>query len=191
MSILSEIRKECTNSMNVLKFKLKGIDVPSSARMYGDIRLSLPRNASVSFGENVTIVSNWKYNGAGAGNAATHLYVKDKGKLTIGNNSGISNSVICATTSVTIGANVNIGTGCAIYDSDFHSVCYEQRINNTGVKSAPIVIQDGVWIGASSMILKGVTIGERSVVAAGSIVTKNIPSDELWGGVPAAFIKKL
>lgn len=58
-------------------------------------------------------------------------------------------------------------------------------------KTAPIVIGDYVFIGARCMILKGVTIGDRSIVAAGSVVTKSIPADELWGGVPAKFIKKL
>ena len=59
------------------------------------------------------------------------------------------------------------------------------------VKSAPIIIGDYVFIGARCVICKGIEIGERSIIAAGSIVTKNIPAGEIWGGSPAKFIKKI
>jgi len=59
------------------------------------------------------------------------------------------------------------------------------------VKSAPIVIEDGAFVGGSSLIMKGVTIGRHSIVAAGSVVTKDIPPNEIWGGNPAKFIRKL
>jgi acetyltransferase-like isoleucine patch superfamily enzyme len=55
----------------------------------------------------------------------------------------------------------------------------------------PVVIRDGAFIGAHTIVLKGVTIGERSVVGAGSVVTKDIPDGEIWAGNPARFIRKL
>ena len=57
------------------------------------------------------------------------------------------------------------------------------------VKSAPITIEDDVWIGAHSIILKGVTIGRGSVVAAGAVVTKSFPPYSIIGGVPAKLLK--
>ena len=57
--------------------------------------------------------------------------------------------------------------------------------------TAPICIGEDVFIGANSTILKGVTIGDRSIVASGSVVTKSIPSDQLWGGNPAKKIRDL
>lgn len=79
-----------------------------------------------------------------------------------------------------------------IYDNDFHSISYTERINgDKNIKAAPVIIQDGAFIGAHSIILKGVTIGARSVVGAGSVVAKSIPSDEVWAGNPAKFIRKL
>lgn len=58
-------------------------------------------------------------------------------------------------------------------------------------KCKPVVIGDDCFIGAGTMILKGVTIGARSVIGAGAVVTKSIPSDEVWAGNPAKLIKKL
>lgn len=86
-----------------------------------------------------------------------------------------------------------IGAGCLITDSDHHSIDWKVRclLGDTDKKTAPIVIEDYVFIGARSIILKGVTIGEKSIVAAGSVVVKNIPSGEMWGGNPAKFIKKI
>ncbi len=60
----------------------------------------------------------------------------------------------------------------------------------TDKESKQVVVHDGCWIGAGSIILQGVSIGHKAVVAAGSVVTKNIPPLEVWGGVPARFIKK-
>ena len=59
-----------------------------------------------------------------------------------------------------------------------------------GTKTSPIVIEDDVFIGANSIICKGVHIGARSIIAAGSVVVKDIPRDEVWGGNPARFIRK-
>lgn len=64
-------------------------------------------------------------------------------------------------------------------------------MHDNSIKTEPIVIKDGVWIGAHSIILKGVIIGERSVIAADSVVMKSIPNDELWGWNLAEFIKRI
>lgn len=136
----------------------------------------------ISFGKNVRINSSLRSNPIG-GSTRTILFAKPEGVITIGDNVGISNSCIFASQKVTIGNNVLIGGDCKIYDTDFHSVYYNYRMEkpDTHVKSAPISIGDGVFIGAHSIILKGVTIGERSVIAAGSIVTNDIPPNQLWG----------
>ena len=87
-----------------------------------------------------------------------------------------------------------IGADCKIYDNDFHPVRYNDRIldPDSNIQSAPIEIQDGAWIGAHSIILKGTVIGKRAVIGAGSVVAgKIIGDDEIWAGNPARFIKKI
>ena len=121
------------------------------------------------------------------------LFARGGGTLSIGDNVGISNSTICCANKITICDNVNVGGGCKIFDTDFHSVPYAQRkaTPDSTIKTKPVWIGEGAWLGGYVTVLKGVTIGERSVIGAGSVVTKDIPPDEVWAGNPARFIKKI
>lgn len=84
-----------------------------------------------------------------------------------------------------------IGGGTCIYDTDFHPLSPEDRLadKNENTVNSPVVIESNVFIGANSTILKGVTIGKNSIIGACSVVTKNIPPNEIWAGNPAKFIK--
>ena len=113
--------------------------------------------------------------------------------LIIGDNVGISGSTICASKSVKIGNNVLIGSGCLITDTDAHPINWRDRRSGelSTILRAPVVIGDDVFIGARSIILKGVTIGSRSVIGAGSVVCKDVPADCIVAGNPAKVIKEL
>lgn len=122
--------------------------------------------------------------------------------IEIGDRVGISSTCIWAKEKIKIGNDVNIGGDCIIIDNDAHPINYLQRksayVKEVGrdvffskIVSSPIEIGDDVWIGARCQILKGVKIGARSIIAAGSIVTKDIPADVIAGGNPCKIIKKL
>lgn len=119
--------------------------------------------------------------------------------IDIGNNVGISSTCIWAKGNITIGNNVNIGGDCLIMDNDAHSHNYIERrkghppLNGKCkiVPTSPIIIDDDVWIGARCIILKGVHIGAHSIIAAGSVVVKDIPADVIAGGNPCKVIKSL
>lgn len=117
------------------------------------------------------------------------------GVLEIGDNSGISNTAITVAEKVTIGNNVLIGSGCKIYDYDFHPIEPEYRYGISAdfhrSRRKPIVIKDGAFIGGHSIILKGSVIGKDSIIGAGSVVSGNIPDGEIWAGNPAQFIRKI
>lgn len=105
----------------------------------------------------------------------------------------MSSVVLWAHESITIGNHVKIGGNCILIDTDSHNMDYLVRrgqYTDWGV-SKPIVIEDDVFIGVNCIILKGVTIGARSIIAAGSVVTKSIPADCVAGGNPAKVIKSL
>lgn len=146
----------------------------------------------ISLGNNLRINSSLRSNPIG-GDSKTILRTIEDGEIIIGDNSGISNSTIVSAKRITIGNNVLIGGSCFIYDTDFHSLDYSDRIKNNDINfnKKGIYIEDGAFIGAHSIILKGVVIGEKSVVAAGSVVSKNIPPNEVWGGNPIKFIKNI
>ncbi|MBD1395400.1 acyltransferase [Mucilaginibacter glaciei] len=115
-------------------------------------------------------------------------------EMTIGENVGITSVTLFCKQKITIGNNVKIGINTVIYDTDFHSLdaayrnSYPERLD--GVRAKPVVIMDGAFIGGHSTILKGVTIGRNSIVAAGSVVFNDIPDEQIWGGNPASFIKE-
>lgn len=114
-------------------------------------------------------------------------------KIVIGDNVGISGSTICAVKSVIIGDNVLIGSGCLITDTDAHPIDFKERRRGNDEKKAidPVIIGDDVFIGARSIILKGVTIGNRAIIGAGSVVARDVPADCIVAGNPAKVIKKM
>lgn len=115
------------------------------------------------------------------------LSVGKHGYLRIGNNTRINGATISVQEEVLIGINCQIAPHVIIMDADFHGI--KDRLSD-GSKSR-ITIKDNAWIATRAMILKGVTIGEGAVVAAGAVVTKNVPDYTLVGGVPATEIKKI
>ncbi|MFV0576840.1 MAG: sugar O-acetyltransferase [Vibrio sp.] len=99
------------------------------------------------------------------------------------------NVTILDNSTVTIGDHVLIGPNVQFYTAS-HSMDFESR-RRWETFSKPIVVEDDVWIGGNSVILQGVTIGARSVIAANSVVNKDVPPDSLYGGTPAKLIRKI
>ena len=155
-------------------------------------RIFLRNEGKLAIGKVVRINSKMSANPIG-GDTKTIIRTKPNSILKICDGAGISNSAIICHNNIHIGENVYIGGGCRIYDTDFHSLNYGNRILDDGrdVKTAPINIEKGVFIGAGCIILKGVTIGEKSIIGAGSVVTKSIPPHQIWGGNPARFLRQL
>lgn len=143
-------------------------------------------------GRKLVINSSHRSNPVG-GRDRTSIHIAPGAKMVVGDNVGISNSLFYAWESITLEDNVMIGGGCQVYDTDFHSIGYADRVlkGDNAVRSSPVLIREGAFVGANVLILKGVTVGRRSVIAAGSVVVKDIPDGEIWGGNPAKFIKKV
>lgn len=114
-------------------------------------------------------------------------------RIVLGDNVGISGSTISAREEIIIGDNVLIGSGCLITDSDSHPIHWIDRENNNvgAVKSSPIKIGDNVFIGARTIVLKGVTIGSGSVIGAGSVVTRDVPERVIAAGNPCEVIRSI
>lgn len=121
--------------------------------------------------------------------------VSEGAELIIGNRVSLNyQNMISVARSVRIGDDTMVAGNVQIYDNISHPLSPARRLRHepfTLEESAPVVIGSNVWIGTGSLIMRGVTIGDHSVVAAGSIVTRNVPSYTLVGGNPAAVIKAI
>ena len=143
---------------------------------------------------------------------SSFIFEKNSGKISIGNSCFISGAVnLISIDEITIRDHVTIAWGVTIYDHNAHSTDYIERrhdherlmldLNNkkssiaskdwSSVKSAPIIIEKDVWIGFGVSIMKGVRIGEGAILAANSVVIKDVPAWSVVGGNPATVIKKL
>ncbi len=107
--------------------------------------------------------------------------------LKIGRSTFTSNIKILAHDDITIGDNCIFGWECQIFSGDGHPIYQEESIIN---KDVPVVIEDNVWVGSRALILKGVRVGKGSIVAAGAVVTKNVPPNCIVAGNPAKVVKE-
>lgn len=191
MYVISKIILSCEKTINRIIFKRRHVNLKGACSIYGILKI-YNSGGKINIGSNCIFRSGTRTNPLG-GASKLILAVGKDGCIQIGNHVGISNSCLRINTELIIEDDVNIGGDCKIYDSDMHSVEYTHRMESPDkhIKMAPICIKKGAWIGAHSIILKGVTIGERSVIGAASVVTKNVPNDEIWAGNPARFIKKI
>lgn len=160
----------------------------------GRIISRMSRRGALSFGDNCHLNSRLKENLVGGTNPVI-LDCQGEGRIQFGNDSGCSFAAISSRKRIVIGDNVKIGGNVRIFDHDYHSLNYldrrDRRHDEQNCQSRPITIGNDVFIGTNAIILKGVTIGDRSVIGAAAVVSGNIPPDEIWAGNPARFIKKL
>jgi len=136
--------------------------------------------------------------------AGCSFSVGENGQCTIGDFTLLNGALIMAEDKIDIGSHCLVSWNVGIADSDFHPLEPAQRLidaqalapffkdrpQRPKLRTAPVIISDNVWIGMNATILKGVTIGENSVVAAGSVVTKSVPANVVVAGNPAIIVKQ-
>ena len=115
------------------------------------------------------------------------LGASETGRLVIGSHCFVNQGVtVWAERHVVIGDHVLLGDQAAVYDTDFHEV-----EPGGGVRVAPVVLEDDVWLGRLATVTPGVTVGRGAVVAAGAVVTRDVPPFTLVAGVPAKVVREL
>jgi acetyltransferase-like isoleucine patch superfamily enzyme len=189
---------EIKNKINTLKYayylKLRypNLIMGKNNLIFGKLLLSIHRQSEVRLGDNIIFRSATKYNFVGI-NKPVSIAVNKNAELSIGDNCGFSGTSIYVSQKLVIGKYCNFGGNTAIWDTDFHPLEFQsRRIHDVSkISTFPVVIGNDVFVGANSIILKGVTIGDRAIIGAGSVVVKDIPTDEIWAGNPAKFIRKI
>lgn len=189
---VKRVRNRLSSYWNLFRFRMYGVEYGKHCIVHGKLYINLFPTAKLKIGDNLYFSSGWGINALCA-NRRGMIYATENATITIGNNVGMSSTVLWAHKSITIGDHVKIGGNCILIDTDSHNKDYMIRrgqYTDWGV-AEPIVIEDDVFIGMNCIILKGVTIGARSIIAAGSVVTKNIPADCIAAGNPAKVIRFL
>ena len=145
--------------------------------IYRSVRMDTPPYRKFSLGNYSVIESFTCIN-----NAVGDVIIGDYTRI------GLHNTIIGP---VDIGNNVNLAQGITVTALNHNFSDTNKRIDEQGVSTNPVTIEDDVWVGANAVILPGVTIGCHCVVAAGAVVTKNVPPHSLVAGVPAKVIKHI
>lgn len=167
-----------------LSLQVQGCSPGNGFKTSGPCYFKARRAGSIRIGQGVSLLAGHRSNRVGLINPVL-LETLGDGEIEIGNGSGGSAVVISSRSKVTIGKHVKLGGNVRIFDHDFHSLEADIRKSSNdwkNVKTRPVQVGDDVFVGTNAMILKGVTIGDRAIIAAGSVVTKDIPADEIWGG---------
>jgi len=147
------------------------------SKIHASVRMDTPPYRRFSLGQYSVVES-----GACINNAVGDVIIGDHTRI------GLHNTVIGP---VTIGNHVNLAQGITVTALNHNFENVELRIDEQGVSTNPVTIADDVWIGANAVVLPGVSIGSHSVVAAGAVVTKDVPAHSLVAGVPAKIIRRL
>ena len=148
-----------------------------SAKIYHSVRMDTPPYRTFSIGKNSVVESFSCIN-----NAVGDVVIGDFSRI------GIHSTVIGP---VTIGSHVNLAQGITVTALNHNFSSKDKFIDEQGVATSPIVIEDDVWIGANAVILPGVRIGRHSVIAAGAVVNRDVPPYSLAVGVPAQVKRKI
>lgn len=190
--IFQVLKKQIYTPYAKIIFTLNGVSFGRKLKVRGFLNVSVTRRGSVLIGNNLSINSGNNHNIIGR-QQRTIFWVE--GKLMIGNNTGMSSTAIICNHEIDIGNYVTIGGNTVIYDTDFHSLNSALRKNKLkdkmSAKCGKVTIKDNAFIGAHTTILKGVTIGENTIIGSCSLVSKDIPDNEIWGGNPIKFIKSI
>tara|TARA_R110002020_G_scaffold415079_2_gene624506 strand:+ start:897 stop:1478 length:582 start_codon:yes stop_codon:yes gene_type:complete len=175
-------------------FSIKKVSYGQDMRVCNSIYFKLGKNIIVSIGNNFGFSSGAGYNPLSR-NIKGSIELENGARLKIGDNVGISSSCLWVFEYIEIHDRVKIGADCILLDSDAHSLHFMDRraaiSDRPNAKKRGIIVEEDVLIGMRSIVLKGVRIGARSIIGSGSVVTKDIPSDEIWAGNPAIFIRKI
>lgn len=171
--------------------RLKGIELGKGVKFYGKTHLRRSPGTRIEIGDHCSFRSAFTSNLVGINRPCLICTWFDEAVIEIGDHVGMSGTVIGAKQHIKIGNHVMCGGNAFITDFDWHPTDPNLRHRSDLAPSAPTIIEDNVWIGMNAVIMKGVTIGQNSVIGANSVVVRDIPPNVIAAGNPAKVIKPL
>lgn len=180
-----------TRSVTELDAQWRGITIGKGCRFYGRPILRRFPGSSIVIGAGSEFRSSQTSNLMGIDRPCYVGTNRPGARIQIADSCGFSATVICADVEIVLGSNVWCGVNTLITDTDGHPVDAQKRLAGERGGAIPIRIEDNAWLGMNVVVLKGVTIGRNSVVAANSVVTNSIPANVIAAGYPARAVKEL
>lgn len=170
--------------LSQIKFRLYGVRVGRRPYARGVVLLN---KGTIEIGERCVLVSR-PNRSSELVNLRTYF---PRAVIRIGDRARLAGATIHCNCAVSIGPQSRLGPGVILCDNDSHRVARSISDRAKEPAEAPIVLEENVWLGMRCIVLKGVTIGQNTIVAAGSVVTRSLPPNVLAGGVPAKVIRSL
>lgn len=171
---------------------INGVVIGKRVKLYGLPTISLHPFSAIHICDDVVLCSDSDFTALALNHAVKIATVQPNARISIGMDVGMSGGCIVSACSINIGAESLIGANVLIIDTDFHPLSPINRRHNDdkdAITSAPVNVGRNVFIGTNSIILKGVTIGDDSVVAAGSVLLSDVyPNGSIIGGNPAKVV---
>jgi len=175
-----------------LFFAVNGIQWENNWKILGVPIIQKHRLSQIRIGPGLGLRSTTRSNPLGPNHPVILCTWKSGAVIEIGKNFAMTGGALVAAKRITIGNDVNLGANSTMIDTDFHPLDpIERRLNPQDAEAAPININDDVFIGMNCLILKGVTIGQNSIIGAGSVVSRDIPPGVIAAGNPAKIIKSI
>jgi acetyltransferase-like isoleucine patch superfamily enzyme len=168
-----------------------GIEIGSRCTFYGLPLFRRLPGSRIRIGGNCRFRSSKWSNLAGVNRPCIVSTLTGTAVVEIGSDCGFSGAAIGCASRIFIGDRVLCGANVTITDTDWHPVGWRERFAGGPGETAPVTIGEDVWLGMNATVLKGVEIGRRTVVGAGSIVTRSLPPGVVAAGQPAVVIRRL
>ena len=194
MSLLGKLKARTLTGLSPfwrLYLRLRGVSVGSGFTCIGRPGINLKGGSHIRIGKNVTLCNSGMANPLAEFGRCRIATVATGAELIIHDGVGMSSTLICCASRIEIGEGTIIGGGAMILDTDFHPRNADGQWLTDPAQVAKLVnIGKNCFIGARSIILKGVTIGDGGVVGAGAVVSKDVPAGSVVAGNPARVVKR-
>lgn len=190
--LVSMVRVRLWNMRARVRLVASSVRFGRGLRCYGLPIISRAPDSTIHIGDAVVLCSDSRYTALGVAHPVILRTLRAGARIRIGNHCGLSGTTICAAVEVSIGDECLFGADVAVFDTDFHTIAPRGRRYNIApeaIGTAPVVIEDNVFIGTGARILKGVRIGRDSVIGAGAIITHDIAAGSIVVS-PAATVKR-